>query len=95
MGLSDCACGGTIALGPDASNTCDRCGKGFWGTREPGAPNHRDAGLPAHIEYIFFVYQKADCAPIKASEYTPADLRAIADHMDRTASESGKEDGRG
>lgn len=31
MGLSDCECGGFIALGPDASNKCDRCGAGVFG----------------------------------------------------------------
>jgi hypothetical protein len=28
MSLSTCTCGGYIPLGPDASNRCDRCGKG-------------------------------------------------------------------
>lgn len=28
MSLSTCTCGGHIPLGPDASNRCDRCGKG-------------------------------------------------------------------
>ena len=30
MGLSDCECGGFIALGPDASNKCDKCGAGVF-----------------------------------------------------------------
>lgn len=30
MGLSDCECGGFIALGPDASNKCDKCGDGVF-----------------------------------------------------------------
>ena len=30
MGLSDCECGGFIALGPTASNRCDKCGKGVF-----------------------------------------------------------------
>ena len=42
LSLSDCPCGGTIALGPTASNRCDRCGKGVF---EP-MPEHweRPAG---------------------------------------------------
>lgn len=31
MGLSDCECGGFIALGPEASNKCDKCGAGPFG----------------------------------------------------------------
>jgi hypothetical protein len=36
MGLSDCECGGTIALGPIASNRCDKCGKGVFDPFPPG-----------------------------------------------------------
>lgn len=30
MSISDCPCGGYISLGPEASNRCDKCGKGFF-----------------------------------------------------------------
>jgi len=35
MGLSDCECGGFIALGPTASNRCDKCGAGPFGRAKP------------------------------------------------------------
>jgi len=39
MGLSDCDCGGFIALGPTASNRCDKCGAGPFGReRMPTIP---------------------------------------------------------
>lgn len=46
MGLSDCECGGTIALGPDASNRCDRCGAGVFSfSHKPCAWTVEEDGL--------------------------------------------------
>ena len=43
MSLSDCPCGGTISLGPVATNTCDKCGRYFW-DQVPGSMNQGELG---------------------------------------------------
>ena len=86
MGLSDCECGGTIALGPEASNRCDKCGAGVFGFYQPKPP-HEDceicdllakANHAVHVNQILHeAWDRAKALPIIKS-MTPGTRLLIA-----------------